>query len=94
MIFSRGRPDDKAPGLSARKALLAILAGAFTLRMGLFLSAWLISGDFSVFYEGDSMSYLQPAKEMIESGTFSVAGHPELFRTPGYPLMLVPGLWI
>ena len=94
MIFSRGHTDDKALGLSARKALLAILAGAFTLRMGLFLSAWLISGDFSVFYEGDSTSYLRPAKALIESGTFSVAGHPELFRTPGYPLMLVPGLWI
>ena len=87
-------PVEKAPSFSVGKVLFGILALAFTLRLGLFISAWLITGDFSVFYSGDSMSYLRPAKELIESGTFSSSGRLGLFRTPGYPLMLVPGVWI
>ena len=40
----------------------------------------------------DTSSYLEPAQALLAEGTFTRAGHPEVVRTPGYPLLLVPGL--
>ena len=42
------------------------------------------------FYTPDSKSYITRAVDMITYGTFSLRGEPDIFRTPGYPLLLVP----
>ena len=56
--------------------------------------AWRAWGDASVFYGLDSESYVAPARELLAHGTFTVNGLPELQRTPGYSVMLLPGLWL
>ena len=54
--------------------------------------AWCTWGDASVFHGLDSESYVAPARQLLAYGTFTVNGLPELQRTPGYSLMLLPGL--
>lgn len=45
-----------------------------------------------LFHEPDTISYLIPTLELFHSGKFMSDGEPELFRTPGYSLFLMPGL--
>src|SRR5687768_15658090 len=71
-----------------------ILLGAILVRALYVLGAWLASRDPSVFTGPDTITYVNPARELLERGTFSVNGTPELVRTPGYPLLLLPGLWL
>lgn len=40
----------------------------------------------------DTPSYVEPARSLLESFSFSADGRPEILRTPGYPLFLVPFL--
>src|SRR5713226_1120695 len=47
----------------------------------------------SGFFSPDTTSYLGPAQSLLH-GSFTIQGAPELFRTPGYPLFLVPGVAI
>lgn len=42
----------------------------------------------NAFYTPDSKSYITRAVDMITYGTFSLRGEPDIFRTPGYPLLL------
>lgn len=42
----------------------------------------------------DTSGYLEPAAEMLSAGTFTRGGKPEIVRTPGYPLLLLPGLLV
>ncbi len=37
---------------------------------------------------GDTMTYIQPAKEFIRTGTFARNGQPDMHRTIGYPFFL------
>ena len=76
-----------------RELLIWLLVIAAAVRMAYALGAWLVTRDPSVFIEQDSESYLAPARELLARGTFTVRGSPELERTPGYPLLLVVGLW-
>ncbi len=46
----------------------------------------------SAAYTPDSESYLITARKLIESGQFATGLQPEIFRTPGYPLLLIPGI--
>jgi len=39
---------------------------------------------------GDSSEYAFLTKNLLESGSFSLDGSPEMFRTPGYSLFLAP----
>jgi hypothetical protein len=73
-------------------SLPVILAIALALRLALPLAAWLASGTTAVFLTTDSASYLQPAVSLLRHGSFSSAGIPEIIRTPGYPLFLIPGI--
>ncbi len=62
------------------------------------LAALLTSGFYfwhfdNIFYP-DSVSYIAPAKNLLTSHVFNGPdGKPETFRTPGYPLIMVPFLW-
>lgn len=50
---------------------------------------------FRSFYAPDSPSYLAPAANLLEGrGFLDAAGGPETLRTPGYPLFVVPFLWM
>ena len=72
--------------------LWTILIVAFLLRSALPLSAWLLNHDPNVFFSSDTKGYICPAESLITNGTFSCEGRPEILRTPGYPLLLFPGL--
>lgn len=50
------------------------------------------SKDWSVFYGYDTTKYIAPALSLITTGQFSTNGIPETTRTPGYPILMVPGL--
>jgi len=79
---------------SSPVTLAWVLAFAMSVRILYALGAWLLSRDASVFYGMDSGSYITPARELLSHGTFTNGGRPELQRTPGFPLMLVPGVWL
>ncbi len=51
-----------------------------------------LSKDMEVFYGNDTIEYIEPAKGLITSGEFATKGVPEIERTPGYPLLLIPGI--
>jgi 4-amino-4-deoxy-L-arabinose transferase-like glycosyltransferase len=69
-----------------------ILALAFLVRALLFLAAWLRAGGFAPFHSADTAWYVSLAGELAAGGRFWSGGGPEMIRTPGYPLLIVPGL--
>jgi len=75
-----------------RVPLWIVLSAALLVRTVLPLAAMATHHDSSVFVENDTESYLAPAQALLTSGTFSTANRPEIVRTPGYPLFLIPGL--
>ncbi len=79
------------------KSLFRILAFAFVLRLGLPILAWILHPQSpEIFHAADTNSYVRPAVELATTGKFNgyYDGLPELFRTPGYPLFLVPSVWL
>lgn len=73
--------------------LIIILIIAFILRIGLYFLALSIHQSLLVFHAGDTSSYLQPALSLFKTGQFlDFDGEPNIFRTPGYSLFLLPGL--
>ena len=90
----RTRESPHANSMLANTALTRILAVAVIVRALYVLGAWLTTRDPLAFHGLDSGTYLTPAAELLANGTFTTAGSPELKRTPGYPLLLLPGLWL
>jgi 4-amino-4-deoxy-L-arabinose transferase-like glycosyltransferase len=84
------QPPTAAPELGPR-ALLYVLAFAILVRVLYMLGAWLVSGE-SAFYGLDSGTYIEPARELLRNGVFARLGQPELQRTPGFSLLLIPAL--
>lgn len=76
------------------RRLVLMLAIAVVIRGSFALGAWLVTKDRTVFHVPDTGSYLAPARDLLAHGTFTRDGRPELARTPGYPLLLVPGIWL
>lgn len=74
--------------------LKLVLLLAFLLRCSIALSALLLLHDPTAYHAKDTGSYLQPALELVAAGSFTTYGAPELFRTPGYPLLLSLGVWL
>ncbi len=72
--------------------ILAILGLALLLRVLLPVASTLAVGDAGVFSFPDSRGYFQPAEELLRSGRFADNDRPEITRTPGYPIFLVPGI--
>ena len=64
---------------------------ALALRLAVALVAYGAAGP-EAFEARDTSSYRQPAAELVRTGAFARGGAPEIVRTPGYPLLLVPGL--
>jgi hypothetical protein len=69
-----------------------VLGVALLLRGMLPIAGYYHTGDVGVFYNPDSHTYIEPARELIANHRFFANGAPEFTRTPGYPLLLTLGL--
>ena len=75
--------------------ILPIVLLALAVRLVLPLGALSIHGDAGVFYQADTNSYLQPARALVEDGSFTASsGRAEIARTPGYPFLLTLGVLV
>jgi hypothetical protein len=58
------------------------------------LTSLLYFAHFHDLYTDDSPGYIRPAANLLAGNGFTDAqGHPDTFRTPGYPLVILPFLW-
>jgi 4-amino-4-deoxy-L-arabinose transferase-like glycosyltransferase len=70
-----------------------VVALAFVLRAGLPLAALAVARPQPPkIREDDSLGYIQVAEELVATGRFARLGRPEIARTPGYVLLLEPGV--
>jgi hypothetical protein len=69
-----------------------IIVIALILRSSLVIAARVATGSFRSAYSYDTLDYLLPAEEWLRTGFYNYHGVPELFRTPGYPVFLLPGI--
>jgi 4-amino-4-deoxy-L-arabinose transferase-like glycosyltransferase len=75
---------------SSKRLLVFLLAAVFLSRLIFALIIWKIDGAVG-FHSPDTITYTAPAESMLH-GSFSAGGLPEIFRTPGYPLLLLPAV--
>lgn len=76
----------------AHLKLRNIILAALALRIAFPLLIFGLSRDVNVFYDNDTIEYIEPARSLMTSGQFATNGVPEIERTPAYPLLLVPGI--
>jgi Dolichyl-phosphate-mannose-protein mannosyltransferase len=74
------------------KPIWYVLLAAFLIRVSIPICGILIHQDDSVFYERYSFEYLTGARNLVKDGNYSTQGNPEVYRPPGYPMLLVPGI--
>ena len=71
---------------------VSAMAAAVVVRVLMIAAAFLVRGE-DAFVAIDSLSYFIPAESLVEAMRFDgIFGGPEVFRTPGYPAVLVPGV--
>jgi len=63
------------------------LLAATVLRLALLMIA-VFRGGTRALFDPDTVSYLEPGRNLLLHGRFIAGGVPDLFRTPGYPLFL------
>jgi 4-amino-4-deoxy-L-arabinose transferase-like glycosyltransferase len=73
-------------------SLWHIILCCFIVRIVIALISYHNAGDVSIFYQPDSITYITPAREILKTGNFTTEGSPEILRTPGYPIFLLPGV--
>lgn len=66
------------------------MALVFFSRLIFGLIIWKVAGTVG-FHSPDTITYTEPAESILH-GSYSRAGLPEIFRTPGYPFLLLPAL--
>lgn len=82
----------------ASRPLLYVMLASLALRIAIPLLDYQVGGLKGFPTENladgsdDAAQYITGAISLIENGTFSRNGVPDIVRTPGYPLFLVPGL--
>ncbi len=76
--------------MNTRK-LNAILILALTLRIALLVAATAAPG--GQLFTPDSDRYAELGASIIDDGRFAFESRPEVFRTPGYPLLLASVIW-
>lgn len=74
----------------SRVQLFVLLGLIFSTRLVAAAVIWVINGPLG-FWSMDTDTYLRPATYLLQ-GSFSNGAGPELMRTPGYPLLLLPAL--
>ncbi len=72
------------------KPVLLLSSLIFLSRLLFALVVWKVGG-ISGFFSPDTATYIAPAQSLLH-GSFSTFGVPEIFRTPGYPLLLAAGV--
>jgi 4-amino-4-deoxy-L-arabinose transferase-like glycosyltransferase len=79
----------RRPSLPLWLAVAAILTRAAPVVLSL-----AVNGHVNMATEIDSQQYLQLGSSLAWSGAFARDGGFEIIRTPLYPLLLVPGIWL
>jgi 4-amino-4-deoxy-L-arabinose transferase-like glycosyltransferase len=74
------------------RRILIIMGIALLLRVLVPVVSYLTVGSDRGFLFPDSGSYRWPAEEILRSGRFANGDRPEINRTPGYSMLLVPGI--
>lgn len=74
--------------LRSSRLLMGLILTAIAARILLFV--YLAIAHPESFVARDTRSYVAPISDLLTRGSFSVAGAPEVFRTPGYTLFLLP----
>ncbi len=69
-----------------------VILTALVIRAFIPLYVEFVTDDPDAFYEVYSYQYLEPAKNLIKSGQFTANAAPEIYRPPGYPILLIPGI--
>lgn len=82
----------KVNGPSHVPSLAVIMFIAICARALLPFAAYSSAHDANVFKTPDTASYIACAESLARAGSFSDGGLPEIVRTPGYPLLLAPGV--
>jgi len=87
---------NSAPYSDSRNRLQFLLIIVFLLRLLFAIAIWKIHGATG-FFKGDTPGYIDLAQSLLHGsflspGTYSVQGTPEIFRLPGYPLLLLPAV--
>jgi len=75
----------------AKNRVWVLLIVVFVSRLLFALLIWRQTGP-SGFTSPDTPTYILPAQSLITHGSFSSHETPEISRTPGYPLLLVPAV--
>jgi 4-amino-4-deoxy-L-arabinose transferase-like glycosyltransferase len=75
-----------------RFSIIHVLLIAAALRIAFPLFAGLWNHSVSLFNSRDTAEYAGPAQELVKYGTFTIDRVPHIVRTPGYPLLLIPGI--
>jgi hypothetical protein len=78
-------PGFKAEWWTPRLAGPVIAAAVVRLAL---LAATLLRSGIGALIQGDTISYLEPGRNLLLHGRFVAEGVPDLLRTPGYPLFL------
>jgi len=95
LIISPKKLDCRKPRFSGQvsRKLICVLSMALLLRLLIPSVAYLMTRDTRIFYSPDTYNYIEPARQLIAHLHFAnSSGQPELMRTPGYPLLIIPGL--
>lgn len=71
---------------------IAVFSAALIVRAALPLFALARAGNAGIFKAPDTGSYIECAEALARGEGFTRGGKPEIVRTPGYPLLLVPGV--
>jgi 4-amino-4-deoxy-L-arabinose transferase-like glycosyltransferase len=81
--------------MNTKKIFIIIFLVAFLIRLAALLS---FEEEKSLIYISDSLTYLQVAENLIEHQVYSMeisdTPHADNFRTPLYPIFLVPFVWL
>lgn len=73
-----------------RRQLALLLTIVFLSRLFFAFVIWKVNGPTG-FFSPDTGSYVVPAQSLLH-GSFTSQGVPEIYRTPGYPLLLLPAV--
>ncbi len=84
------------PYSDSTSRLRFLLIIVFLLRLLFAIAIWKIHGPVG-FFKGDTPGYIDLAQSLLHGsflspGTYSIQGTPEIFRLPGYPLLLLPAV--
>lgn len=69
-----------------------LVTAALTIRTLLVVGVLATGAGPGAFQAPDTDSYLRDAHQLLSTGTFGPPGDPDIVRTPGYPLLLLPGV--